>query len=112
MPVDSLAQRDAFGFHQSYLDLVKPLNYKKEVDQIKNKIDILKAKLQAETERADSIQAATQKYLAEEAALRLELSQVKETLDREQNEYKVKMDVMQTLVEGLSYKYKNDVMIL
>jgi hypothetical protein len=32
MPVDSLAQRDAFGFYQSYLDLVKPLNYKKEVD--------------------------------------------------------------------------------
>jgi hypothetical protein len=50
--------------------------------------------------------------LAEEAALRLELSQVKETLNREQNEFKVKMDVMQTLVEGLSYKYKNDVMIL
>jgi len=50
--------------------------------------------------------------LAEEAALKLELSQVKETLDREQNEYKVKMNAMQTLVEGLSYKYKNDVMIL
>lgn len=76
MPADSLAQKDAFGFYQSYLDLVKPLNYKKEVDQIKSKIDYLKSQLKAETERADSIQAATQKYLAEEAALRLQLAQL------------------------------------
>jgi hypothetical protein len=45
MPVDTQAQKDAFGFYISYLDLVKPVTYKHEVDKIKNKIDTLRSKL-------------------------------------------------------------------
>lgn len=88
---------------------MKPVIYQKQVEKIKDKITSLKNKLQAETERADTIQHAVSRYVEEEASLRRQLENLGNAIVKNKEDYDLRLRAQQRLIDGVVYKYKNDV---
>lgn len=53
LPPNAAARKDPFGLYNSYLSMVKPINYADKRDNLKAEIENLKMRLQEEIDRAE-----------------------------------------------------------
>ena len=105
-------ENDPFRLYQSYINVVKPLDYAQKERVFGEEIALLKQKLEAATLRADSIQKACESYLAEEKALKAELKQLKNDLADEKEAHAEDVRNLNDDIALWMTKYKIDTNLL
>lgn len=91
LPVDFDSMSNPFALYESYLDIVKPVTYNRQVDAIKNRIADLQERLERETERTDTLQRSVQKYIDEETAIKLEMETLRTALVQQKEDCQQKI---------------------
>ena len=60
-------ENDPFRLYQSYIEIVKPLDYEHDLKYLEHENKLLKEMLEEANNKADSIKKACESYLSEEA---------------------------------------------
>jgi predicted nucleic acid-binding Zn-ribbon protein len=100
---------DPFALYQSYVDLVKPIDYRNENQDMMAKVLMLESQINEANHRTDAVQAATQRYLAEEKEIKSLLKKAKEQLSAEFKAHECEVKELKENLKDLQSKYDFDV---
>ena len=87
-------ENDPFRLYQSYIEICKPLDYETSLHALEDENERLKHQLEVEKARADTIQAACERYLKEEAELKRKFWETKAELETAKKEHKETIETL------------------
>ena len=99
-------EEDPFRLYQSYIEICKPLDYETTLHNLEEENEKLKHMLEVEKTRADTIQAACERYLKEEAELKRKFFDVKTQLDAEKKSHEEDVQNLTYEIGKWSEKYR------